>query len=228
MQSNGIERTEKKVGIIMLNTHFPRLEGDIGNPSTFNCESVYLRVDVATVNSVISDTGVSHQVSDAIFQAALTLENQGVDIILTSCGFLGELQHELKNRLSVPIISSSLTLVPFLRNLYGTECTLGVMTFDSNKLRPVHFNGHYDNQLIIRGVEKGKELHNVISNDLPNLNRKSAEDDVLEATDEIMKHNPKAIILECTNLSPYIETIRRRSQVPVFDLIQASNWILGA
>ncbi|MGF1680319.1 aspartate/glutamate racemase family protein [Photobacterium minamisatsumaniensis] len=228
MQSNGIDTPNRKVGVIMLNTHFPRLLGDIGNPDTFCCDTLYRRVDIATVSSVITNTGVSSDVANAIFNAAIELETEGADIVLTSCGFLGELQKELEQRIAIPMLSSSLVILPFIRSVYGLSATIGIMTFDSRKLRPIHFNGNYDEKMVIQGVENGQELHRVISNDLLEIDKEKAELDVLLATRELMKSNPKAIVLECTNLSPYIDAIREESGLPVYDLIQATNWLLDA
>ncbi|MEH6578539.1 MAG: hypothetical protein V7731_15870 [Amphritea sp.] len=228
MQNDRTNRSSRRIGVIMLNTHFPRLPGDVGNPETFACDTLYRRVEVATVDSVISDTGVSSDVSSAIFDAAKDLDKQGVDLIVTSCGFLGELQKDLEKQISTPVISSALLLTPLVRSLFGAKASLGVITFNSSKLKPLHFNGHYDEQIHIQGVERGDELYRVIAGDLESLDYTKAEQDVIAATCSLMKYNPKAIILECTNLSPYIDAVRKNSGVPVFDLIQGIDWLLQA
>lgn len=254
MQVDGTKRQNRRIGVIMLNTHFPRLLGDVGNPETFSapffsgalssevvssssissntssCETLYRRVDVATVDQVISDTGVPEQVSTAIFTAAKELDQAGVDLIVTSCGFLGELQGDLEQQISTPVLSSSLALIPLIRGIFGEKAPLGVITFNSQKLKPLHFNGHYDERMAIQGVEQGQELHRVISQDLTEMDEGLAREDVIQATKALMEgaSPPKAIILECTNLSPYIDTVREQSQVPVFDLIQGIRWLVQA
>lgn len=239
MQVDGAKRQNRRIGVIMLNTHFPRLLGDVGNPDTFSapffsdtlsCETLYRRVDVATVDQVISDTGVPEQVSAAIFTAAKELDQADVNLIVTSCGFLGELQGELEQQISTPVLSSSLALIPLIRGIFGAKAPLGVITFNSQKLKPLHFNGHYDERITIQGVEQGQELHRVISQDLTEMDEGLAREDVIQATQALMASAspPKAIILECTNLSPYIDTVREQSQVPVFDLIQGIRWLIQA
>lgn len=237
MQVDGCKRQNRRIGVIMLNTHFPRLPGDVGNPETFTsppfsesitCEAVYRRVDVATVDRVISDTGVPEQVASAIFTAAKELDQEGVDLIVTSCGFLGELQVQLEQQIDTPVLSSSLALIPLIRSVFGAQAPLGVITFNSQKLKPLHFNGHYDEGMQIQGVEQGQELFRVISQDLPQMDEGLAEQDVIQATQALMQHQPQAVILECTNLSPYIEAVRQHSGVPVFDLIQGIRWLLQA
>jgi len=228
MQTDGIKWQNRRIGVIMLNTHFPRLPGDVGNPDTFPCETLYRRVEAATVSQVISDTGVSSQVAEGIFQAALELDQAGVDLIVTSCGFLGELQSQLEQKIQTPVLSSSLALVPFVRGIFGSQTILGVMTFNSQKLKPLHFNGHYDERMVIQGVEQGQELFSVISQDRTEMDARLAREDVLQATRALMAAQPGAIILECTNLSPYIDTVRAHSGVPVFDLIQGIQWLLQA
>ncbi|MDH2431905.1 hypothetical protein QCD60_04970 [Pokkaliibacter sp. MBI-7] len=220
--------TQPRLGVIMLNTHFPRLPGDVGNPQTFAFPSQYVRVQTATVDRVISAQGVQPDVAEAILQAAIQLEQQGVELIVTSCGFLGELQGTIESHTHTPLLSSSLMLVPLLRNVFGRQARLGVLTFDSRKLKPLHFNGHHDQWIDIEGIEGGQELHRVISQDLPALDPQRAEADVLAAVDRLLHHKPAALLLECTNLSPYIEAIRQHSGLPVFDLIQAIHWLLAA
>ena len=45
-----------RLGVVMLNTRFPRLPGDIGNPETFSFPVVYRRVEAATVAALSMPT----------------------------------------------------------------------------------------------------------------------------------------------------------------------------
>ena len=60
------------VGVVMLNTGFPRFPGDIGNPASFDSMDVDVRykvVDAATVSSIVTASGISESVTDALLEA---------------------------------------------------------------------------------------------------------------------------------------------------------------
>ena len=128
-----------KLGVVMLRTRFPRLRGDIGSPESFPFPVIYRRVETATVPNVVVDRPRDAALDDAILEAACTLQQEGAALIATSCGFLGGLQARLQAALPVPVIASSLLLLPLLHALYGSERPIGVLTFDSTRLSSRHF-----------------------------------------------------------------------------------------
>lgn len=215
------------IGVIMLNTHFPRILGDIGNPQSFNFEVIYERVSSASVSAVVNENGVSDVVKDGIFKSIKSLENKGVDLIVTTCGFLGEMQDELKSHTNTPILTSSLLTLPFVRTfINNSEDKIGVLTFDASKLNEKHFCGYYSNDVVIGEIPKNGELYKTIKEDLSTLNKEQAEEEVIASALKLLEENKniKAIILECTNLSPYIDAVKTNTKLPVFDIVQAINW----
>jgi len=215
------------LGVIMLNTHFPRVLGDIGNPNSFSFDVIYERVNSAAVSAIVTAEGVNKEVKKDIFNSIKTLEDKNVDLIVTTCGFLGEMQRELKAFAHTPIITSSLLTLPFVRTfLNKQEDKVGVLTFDANKLNEKHFGGFYSNDIIVSDIPKNGVLYQTIKEDLLTLDINQAQQEVVAAANKLIALNPsiKAIILECTNLSPYIQAIREATKRPVFDIIQAINW----
>jgi len=208
------------LGIVMLNTNFPRPVGDIGNPATWPFETRYRTVKAALVSEIVQfdmpESGVIADIRHAIDE----LVAEGVDAIATSCGFLGALQSEIQSDLAVPFISSALLWLPDLRHQYGEGASFGVLTFDGRKLRPLHFGSAGNTDCTIEGVENGQELHRVVTGDLPDLDEERACQDILDAVARLMKRAPglSAIILECTNMSPYREVIEHECDLPVFDI----------
>jgi len=214
----------------MLDTRFPRLRGDIGNPESFPFPVVYRRVEAATAGTVVVAGELEPAVADAILGAAQALEREGVNLIATSCGFLGGLQARLQQTLSVPVIASALTLLPFLRALHGPGRPIGVLTFDSRRLSPHHFGPGQDADVIVEGIEGGDTLYKVIAGDLPELDPAAAEADAVAAAKRLVARHPamRAVVLECTNLSPYRAAIAEAVGRPVYDLNQAILWHAGA
>ncbi len=211
----------------MLNTQFPRVIGDIGNPETFDFNVNYEKVLSAAVSSIVTSNGIAPSVKQDIFNSLDNLQNKRVNLIVTTCGFLGEMQNELKAFSNTPILTSSLLTIPFARVfLNKTDDKIGVLTFDSKSLNSTHFGGNYSNDIIIGDIPKKGELYKTIKNDLLTLNTQKAEIEVVTSALELIKQNPtiKIIVLECTNLSPYIDAVKKATQLPVFDIIQAIHW----
>ncbi len=216
-----------RLGVVQLNTRFPRLPGDIGNPQSFPFPVVYRRVDAATVAAVVRDGAVAEEAARALVAAAQALaEDDGVSLIATSCGFLGALQTRLERAVPVPVIASAFALLPFLRQVYGETATIGVLTFDAQRLGAAHFGHWSDTGTLVEGIEGG-ELHRVIAADLPELNREAAEAEVCAAGKRLLVRGPEvaAILLECTNLSPYRQALAKATGRPVYDLNQAIGWV---
>ena len=214
------------LGVVMLKTRFPRLKGDIGNPGTFPFPVLYSVVESASVSSVVVAGDVDPLVALGVLEASASLARSGANLIATSCGFLGALQERLQDETGLPVISSSLILLPFLKALYGGGRPIGVLTFDSTRLSPRHFGPWYDSDLVIEGVEQGRELHRVVSQDLPEMDRDRAEQDVVACALRLIGRQAETavIVLECTNFSPYRERVAAVTGLPVYDLVQAINW----
>lgn len=222
-----MDRTDFRLGVVMLATGFPRLTGDIGNPDSFPFPVLYRTVASARVGAVVRSDGPARPVADEIVAAAEALEADGANMIATSCGFLGGLQTRLQGACTVPVLASALVLLPWLRALYGPTAPIGILTFDSRVLAPSHFGAAADGPVVIEGIETGGELYRVISEDRPELDRRRAEDDAVAAARRLVTRQPDlaAIVLECTNLSPHRAAISAAVRRPVHDLITAIRMV---
>ncbi len=214
----------------MLNTRFPRLPGDIGNPDSLPWEVVIRRVEAATVARIVVSDVPRESLQRSLLETARELQQEGCELIVTSCGFLGAIQQRFTEQLSIPVISSSLILIPFLRAIFGADRPLGIITFDSRSLQPVHFGGHYDDHIHIAGIEQGQELFPVINEDRRTLNRADAEQDLIRTAQALLARQPeiRALLLECTNLSPYKKALQIATGLPVYDLISTVHQVMSA
>jgi hypothetical protein len=75
----------ESIGILTLDTKFPRVPGDIGNASTFNFPVRLKVVKNASIDRVVKKGDPS--LLEPFIRAARELENEGVKAITTSCGF---------------------------------------------------------------------------------------------------------------------------------------------
>ena len=85
----------QNIGILMLDTRFPRIPGDIGNAKTYPGIPIRYRV----VRNARADRIMGQDPDPSLLQpfidAAKELEAEGCRAITTSCGFLAKFQKEL-------------------------------------------------------------------------------------------------------------------------------------
>ena len=100
------------LGILMLQTEFLRIHGDVGNAATFPFPVLYKVVQGATAYSVVKQKGAG--LDNVFINAARELVQIGADGIATSCGFLSLFQQRLTAAVDVPVATSSLMQVPWV------------------------------------------------------------------------------------------------------------------
>jgi len=173
---------------------------------------------------------LSEQLPESLQQdflnAALELINNNVSIITSTCGFLSTLQRSLADLSNTPVICSSLALLPLLSSVHGGDEYLGVVTFNADTLNKNHFGNVQPGG--IEGLQPGDSLRRVIEQDLSDINQINAQSEVIAACNRLIVSKPttRALILECTNLSPFKQAIRAHMGLPVYDIVDAIHWLL--
>ena len=207
----------------MLKTQFPRLLGDIGNPDTFGGQVIYEIVDSATVSRVVTRDPIDSSLKAELTRATQALEQQGATVIGTSCGFLISMQASLQSAVSVPVMTSSLVLLPEIRQQYGQNAVIGVLTFDDTTLAASSYSEYVDSNCVLGGLAKDGELFGCISHDLPTLDSERAKEEVLQCASTMIEAELAVdlFLIECTNISPFKESLRAAFGLPVFDLVDA-------
>lgn len=218
------------VGIIMLDTVFPRLPGDIGNASTFPFPVRYQYVKGAFPERVVK--GADRRLLEPFLAAARELEAAGVRAITTSCGFLAVFQRELAAAVSVPVFTSSLLQVPLIHQLLRPDQKVGIITAHGPSLTRAHLEGVGALGIphVIRGMpEEGEFSHTYVQNK-PTLNRGRAEEELVAVARELVREEPTvgALLLECTNMPPFARAVQEATGLPVFDIVTLVYWIYRA
>ncbi len=218
------------IGVLMLNTRFPRWPGDIGNASSFEHPVLYDTIPAAVVDTIVKDAKPERQIVGSFIESGIKLADQGATVIGTSCGFMASVQNEIAEKLPVPFISSSLILLPILKSLFGQGAQIGVLTFDSNRLGQCHFPDSIpvdDPTISVSGLDHDCHWFQCINNNLEQADKVQARVDVFNLVESCLQKNPDiaAILLECTNLSPWKTEIQSKFKRPVFDLVSALEWV---
>src|SRR5919198_1700691 len=125
-----------RVGILMLETRFPRIPGDMGNAESWPFPVLYKVVPGASPRRVVCDR--ADGLLDAFLYAAEELVQLGADGITTTCGFLSLYQRELAAHIGVPVATSSLMQIPFIERVLPPGKRVGVLTVSSANLTEEH------------------------------------------------------------------------------------------
>ena len=219
------------VGILMLDTRFPRIAGDMGNAATFPFPVRYHRVTGAVPDLVVRRGAAG--LLPAFVDGARQLEREGVGAVTTNCGFLVKYQAELAAAVRVPVLTSSLLLVPLVHRMLEPGRRVGILTVNAAALGDEHLRGAGigpDVPLAVAGLEGEKEFTRVLLDDAPELDVDQAREEHVRVASRLVSNHPDlgALVLECTNMPPYAPDIQRATALPVFDIVSLVTLVHGA
>ena len=119
-----------RVGILMLDTRFPRIPGDMGNAATWPFPVLYKVVPGASPRRVVHDKAAG--LLDSFLDAAEELVRLGADGITTTCGFLSLFQREIAAHVGVPVATSSLMQIPLIERVLPPGKRVGILDVQPN------------------------------------------------------------------------------------------------
>jgi Asp/Glu/hydantoin racemase len=215
------------LGIIMLEAKFPRIKGDMGNAATWPFPVQYRVVRGASPDKVVRQD--PRDMLNNFVDAAKDLVASGCDGITTNCGFLALIQEDIAKQIPVPVATSSLMQIPMVEKLLPHGKRVGVITISSSSLTPKHLQcagiSHPENVPVV-GTEGGRAFTKGILDNQSSMNFEDCRLDLLDAANELVtKHNDiGAIVLECTNMTPYAADIRKATGLPVFSIYTFASW----
>ena len=212
------------VGMLLLETRFPRIPGDGGHAATWPFPMLWRVVGGATPDRVVRDRA---GVVDDFVAAGRELVALGADGITTNCGFLVLHQERLARECGVPVAASSLLQVPWVERLLPPGRRVGVVTVEAASLTPKHLEcAGARPDTPVEGTEDGAELTRILLGDELELDVDRAREDVLAAARRLVERNRDvgAIVLECTNMPPYAADVSRATGLPVHDFHSFVCW----
>ncbi|MBO0735903.1 MAG: aspartate/glutamate racemase family protein [Alphaproteobacteria bacterium] len=218
-----------KLGILMLETRFPRIPGDMGNAETWPFPVLYKVVPGASPRRVVCER--AEGLLAEFLAAAEELVRLGADGITTTCGFLSLYQRELAAHVGVPVATSSLMQIPFIERVLPPGKRIGVLTVSAANLTEEHLRAAgADPATPVIGTDQGSEFSRVMINDEEWLDVAAAESDVLAAGEELVAQHSGigAVLLECTNMVPYARALSQRLRRPVFSIYSFVSWFHSA
>lgn len=216
----------QKIGILMLDTHFPRVPGDIGNATTFPFPVVYKVVKEASPEAVVLKQDPT--LIEPFVRAARELEEEGCKCIVTSCGFMAIFHKELCKAVNVPVVSSSLLQVKLVSSMLPPNKKVGIITAKASSLGEKHFKGVGidDIDFVVYGVED-TEFGKTFFEGHDFMNVTLAEEEMVKKAKKMVAEHPDigAIVFECTNMPPFTKAVQEAVGLPVFDIINLIRYV---
>lgn len=222
------------IAILMLDTAFPRIIGDVGNPESYPMPVRTYVVTGADVPDVVRAAPPPSALVDAFIATARRAQADGAVGIVTSCGFLGHAQAALAASVDIPVIASALSLGPLIRSMHSGR--IGIITADATALTTdlLKSAGLAPADVAIAGLQDspawralilGSKTEQATQIDIPAISTL-----VEDAGYHLTRDFPDiaAILLECGNLPPYTRHLSLVTDLPVYHILHAADFLWAA
>lgn len=222
----------RPLGILVLDTAFPRIVGDGGNPESYPFPVIRHVVAGADVMRVVRGKPLDPALLADFIAGAQALEAQGVCGIVSSCGFLASAQRALSAAVRVPVVASALSLGPLVQVMTGGR-PLGILTADAGSLTPdlLRACGLDPAMVRVAGMEGAAAWRRLILAPKAEQAREIDPEEIGGLAEglarKLVAETPEigAILLECTNLPPYTARLQAATGLPVFSILDAARLI---
>lgn len=207
------------IGILLFAVAGCRIKGDPGFPGTFDFPVEYGLVEGSYRDLI---TG-SEDALRRLCGAARDLEDRGVLAIAGDCGLMALYQEALARSVSIPVVSSSLVLLPFIRSVISRDLFIGILTGHSGILGRHHMEGAGASDLeriVVQGMQDELHFQKVVIEGSALQQYNLMKEDVLRGVQKLRDQcgGLGAVLLECSNLAVFGQEITKEYGVPVFDI----------
>ena len=217
------------IGILLLDTYAPFIQGDVGNAASYRYPVRFKRIDGLTVERIFDhDLGFMEK----MIAGARELEREGVKAITGDCGFMAIFQQEVKGSVNIPVFLSSLLQIPFIKSTLPDGAKIGVITANSGSLTPNVFKniGVDNDPLVIFGLEDSRHFKEAVFDEIGYLDSDRLRAEVLSIADALTAEHPavKSILLECSMLPPYARDVQYAVNLPVYDYLTMIDYVYSS
>jgi aspartate/glutamate racemase len=213
------------LGIITVETNYPKIPGNVECPQTYDFPVIIRTLHEIDYRDILTPTPI---LSTYVTRAALELEARGVDAIVGTCGTFAFFQEEVQKVSSVPVLMSPLIQLPMILNTLPLNSKIAVLSAsDASASRDFRsrLKIRNDNRIVFANVCGLSEVKRILQNRL-SFDTELLERQLFEFLETLISNDPKinSILIQCSDLPPYANAIRRRFGVAVFDMPMFINW----
>lgn len=218
------------VGVLTLDTVFPRLPGDVGNATTFDFPVRFRVVTGASPKRVVHDQDPA--LLKPFIEAAQELEAAGCRAITTTCGFLALFQKEMAASVGVPLFTSSLMQIPAVHRMLRPDQSIGILTAHSSAMNPAVLRavGAEGIPHVVGGSEEAPDFYPVFVGNRDWINTEECERQLVALGTRMVTEHPEigAFVCEGTNFSSWGHAIQAATGRPFFDIVTMTRWVYEA
>lgn len=222
------------IGILVLETTYPAVPGNVANASTYNFPVRYKVLEGIPSDWWCDEEGASERRQEIFIERARELEKEGVRAITTGCGFFAKYQQATSEAVSVPVFTSPLLLVPMVSKMIGRKKRVGIITAGENHLKgPFLENVGIDSSVSIAvdGMADMEEFsQTIVFEKKPEMDVTKVEAEVIDVARRLVAKHPDigALVFECSDLPPFAKAVQSEINLPVFDFISLINMVYSA
>ncbi len=195
--------------------------GSLLNPTaTFHFPVLAETVARAWVENVVRGDPA---LEPAFIAAARRLVHRGAVAITSTCGFSIRHQAAVAASVNVPVVMSSLLLLPALLRQFPAAAKIAVLTYDSSHCGEDLLGVHDPRErarIVVGGIEGGKFWHDEMKQPAPPIDVVGMEQDVTGCVARLRAKHPEiaAILFECAGFPMVATAIRQIVDLPVYDI----------
>lgn len=217
------------LGILRLDYNYPAALGDIDHPDSFNYEVLYRPIPGLTFE-VCQSGDLTKEVIQECIEGVRFLERHHVSGITGDCGFMINIQNLIKENTHLPVFMSCLIQLPSIIQTLNSKEEIAIFTANANSLNIIEIEldrlcniPEHSHRLKIVGCQDVPGFEAVARGEKVEI--KKVETGIVKLAHNIIEKNPNigCILLECTELPPYANSIREHTGLPVYDAITNCN-----
>ena len=213
------------LGILRLDYNYPAALGDIDHPGSFNYEVLYRSIPGLTFEMCQSGN-LTREVIEECIESIKFLEQHHVSGITGDCGFMINIQDLIKEHTHFPVFMTCLIQLPSIIHTLNSKEEIAIFTANRNSLSTIEKEldrvcdiPEHSHRLKIVGCQDIPGFEAVAMGEKVDV--KKVEVGIVKLTHNFIEKNPNVgcVLLECTELSPYANSIRKSTGLPVYDAI---------
>ena len=222
-------KSEVAIGVLNLDAVPERVGVEEDTPGCLrNDETFDFRLKRETVRgSTPGSKWAEGRLISNFVEAAKKLEARGVRAIAGDCGFISAYQKDIARAVSVPVVTSSLILVPLAYRMLAENKKVGILTEYSERLGERQFNAvgwsSKDIPVAVKGWGRVEWDPIMGADGIPTS-------ELVKAAKELIRENPDvgAIVIECSVMPRHAHAIQKATGLPVFDITTAIKLVHAA
>ncbi|GEA59007.1 hypothetical protein [Vibrio comitans] len=225
-----------KVGLMVFRAWYPC----ISDPKHFANSQAYnfpVRLgyvdDPFNLDNIVNDGASNAWNLENWIACAQQLEEDGCKALVGGCGLTAMMQSQLAAAVTIPVYSSTMLFFPFLLSTLASDKKIAVLTVNENSLNMNNGSlfdecGIDKSRMVIQGMDQSSHADDWSTqfNDV-DYSKDRVENAIVSVATALIENNPDVgqIILECTEMPPFADAIRKATQLPVFDAVDMTKMV---